>query len=1284
VEVKTLLKSYASRLALSIFLFLPSGHAQTAKKAATPRPDKPAAKQEAVTPPAAPPTNKPVAKGGVAAAKTPPLPGASKSPGPTATNPPCNATDDLIRLRALKDTDADGLAQALNSAFRQYTVFAVAKTPDSNSVKSDSPSTDQSKPSSPPSRQWLCIVAGIDPSTDSPVNSSVGINLMHLLGLLDRTEFVGVGLDERFVVQFANVQESSILAAALPAPAPGIELSYDTKIKNVLVLRPSGIDAQIAAKTGGDIGTQAAKVKQDLHSLDTQLGYANTTNSGVVDAWNLATADNAPSSETKNDALVQLEMWDAVHTAEFAALDPRDVAVRLGPILFQDWSIAVLSQQRAIVFRPKVVAANAQTPRKAAALLVATDALDRNVIYERHKIEQDWEEKLQTDAASASKQGSGTSNSTQPPQTTTISTTAITTPISKSPSNSSNLPAATAAGGEGTAGGSGAKGGAIDGSSAAKKDAAGKSATKSQSSSPIKITTTTSTQTTTPGSTQGNSGSAPGSGQSNANPSNTSNTAAGGSASNGGSSPGAGSTAAPGSTGGTPGSSAQTQTPQKPPVAGKVVRLFHLREASNIATVINAILPGASSAPLVQPLSDFSNDDLLLILPPAQGQPDRTDSIRRMISALDEPRPAVSLQVWSYEISSEEGKNSYDRSGMISQAQFVSDAYGKFSNAVQDADNVVQAALASGMYAAIRKVQNNETAHPSCICSPTTDEMQAGTNPRSKELSGHGQFLALQTRIPASLDRDFFEYLTERFQDCVKKDRYCLGYENALSFGPEESIHVGPSTAVISMDRFVVLLASAEDGIAKSMVDDAVINMQEEAAQMETDNKTLRCRELNESRSTNPRNQERSQVLKNCPYTFESLDFVNFHAALELLAQRPNLHMFRAALLDFLFQYKWSQAYPNDFDPYYLQRSAQNLDGYLDGLVTALNKDLDIYLHKKLQDDAQAITNSAHHVGLANYGEVQVSAISGDPANVSGAVNNNFDITQPALLKDVVSGLLGGGGSSGGSGQANSSGSTPTSASTSGASSTTSGNSNSGASTLAAAAKLLTPWQAVALNALAAASAPPQLVAQVDSQTTLAITPISLDTASAAELHLSLQISNPTTTVDASKNSSSSFIRQDLANSVSNYNVQTAVRVDSLKLFQVSSLSMDLTHPQSSVPVPVVGWAWEAVFGAVPGMKDVLTIPRSPLTVQNRSIAVVRAVVVPTAFDLGLSLPFRSDHIEDPISLTSKLLFSTDQTDNKLAEYHKNFITCILKGPLDPNSTCMTETRLSQLKEIVN
>lgn len=1123
---------------------------------------------------------------------------------PPAPKLPCDGGTYTVRLRTLQGADADSLAKALNGTFTGFSVIAVPPTASASNgnqtqTASGSSGTGQSQQSTSAPHQILCVyLRDTDPKTGKlkafvPEKSAQPeqSELESVIQQLDQPEFAGIGLDNRFLVHFANLKNQSVtdqngvltnklsdLVSALPTPAPGLELNSGDLIGQYLVLHPASADLQFATKAGGDLATQAAKVKHDLLALDEQVGLLSTQGPLAQQVQSGLTKLTPSSSSSDFDKAERvLERWDATHTVYLQVMDPRELVLDMADELSPSgYDIQVLAQQRAITIRPKGLDPRRLGLGPQEGVIFASDAIEREAIYEHTRAEKIWEQKLQTDGGSNAKQGSG--NSGQQPFTQTNSTTTITTPQASGAAPTKTAPA-------------------------------------------IQVQTTTSTQSTTPSSAQGGATSA------NAAQDSGSNSApAGAGASSGGSSSevsantgtsaGSGGTQGKGGGSGSASSAGQAQQASQPSPAGTVVRLFHLRQASNIAAVLNAMAPGPGGTPSVQPLSDYGNDDLLLILPPAAAQIDNTESLRRTIAYLDEPRPTVSLQVWSYEVSSEEGASPDDQKGRIGQARDVSTAYDRFTTAVQHADNKIQGAMAAGMGAAL-----------DYAISP-------GTGAR-------GPFF----------DDEFASYLTEKFEDCARSDRYCLGYENALTFPKRQQTRDN-----VTLDRFVVLLAAARDDQAQAVIDRALQAMNDEG----------------------------------CQYTSREgipLCFDDFSSALTTLALPRNLHQFRAAVLDFLYQYKVATMYPNDFAPYYLERSAQNLDGYLNSLIAALDRDLDHYLHARLEEEARSITEQLHRrIGLANYGEVQVASISGDAANVSGVVNNYFDVTPPALLKDVLSGLLGGAGG-GGNGQSSGSGASSGSASggstgsgsSSGGSSTTgTGSSSSGAgAALASAAKLLTPWQAVALNALATASAPPQLMAQINAQTTLAVTPISLDTASAAELNLSLQVSNPTTTVDASKGAPSSFIRQDLANSVASYSVQTKVRVDSLKLFPVSSLSMDLTHPQSPVPVPIIGWAWDAVFGGVPVMKDMFAFPRGPKTIQNRSIAVVRAVIVPTAMDLGLSIPFRDDRITDPVTGTSKSFSSWAQTSNKFQEFHLRTMHCILEGRDD----CMISVRLSGVPE---
>jgi hypothetical protein len=119
---------------------------------------------------------------------------------------------------------------------------------------------------------------------------------------------------------------------------------------------------------------------------------------------------------------------------------------------------------------------------------------------------------------------------------------------------------------------------------------------------------------------------------------------------------------------------------------------------------------------------------------------------------------------------------------------------------------------------------------------------------------------------------------------------------------------------------------------------------------------------------------------------------------------------------------------------------------------------------------------------------------------------------------------------------------------------------------------------------------------------------------------------------------------------------------------------MELTHPDRGTPVPVVGQIWEGVFGTTPGIGKLFRLPPYSKTEDNRSVAIVRAVVVPTAMDLGLSLPFSADRVEDPITDTTDPLNATAQAGGRLRGFHNLMDSCMLRGKDDCSSVKLSTT----------
>jgi hypothetical protein len=79
-------------------------------------------------------------------------------------------------------------------------------------------------------------------------------------------------------------------------------------------------------------------------------------------------------------------------------------------------------------------------------------------------------------------------------------------------------------------------------------------------------------------------------------------------------------------------------------------------------------------------------------------------------------------------------------------------------------------------------------------------------------------------------------------------------------------------------------------------------------------------------------------------------------------------------------------------------------------------------------------------------------------------------------------------------------------------------------------------------------------------------------------------------------------------------------------------------------------------------------MPPYSKTVDNRSYAIVRAVVVPTAMDLGLSLRFEADRVADPITQATDPLNSMKQAGGRLRPFHK----CFMQSMLVDGTKCST------------
>jgi hypothetical protein len=343
--------------------------------------------------------------------------------------------------------------------------------------------------------------------------------------------------------------------------------------------------------------------------------------------------------------------------------------------------------------------------------------------------------------------------------------------------------------------------------------------------------------------------------------------------------------------------------------------------------------------------------------------------------------------------------------------------------------------------------------------------------------------------------------------------------------------------------------------------------------------------------------------------------------------QSSRVGLLRAAIADFLFNYKWATQYPHSFVPYDLSQSAQELNAELNPLILAFNRDVAAFT-QSLQTEMQCKYDSLPRPfaltrwftkgdeTFLNDGMIAVRGISGVNSVVDTVTQSFFDATKPPSLTDLLKSVS--------DAEQNIPGVLKTNLSAN------------------EAAVLIG-----ALNSVKPAEA------KIGRQLKLDITPHALAGASSAELDVKLtaeEAGSPTYfTADKST--------EDTLSRVSTHDTTTKVRVESLKLFEVSAFSAMLQRPRSKFPL------LPPLF-EVPYFGSFISVPIPGAKVYHRSSAIVSAVIVPTAADLAYGIDFTADRVCEPSKedlnhyVCHRANFPSDFAGLPLRNYHRAIVQC--------------------------
>jgi hypothetical protein len=385
----------------------------------------------------------------------------------------------------------------------------------------------------------------------------------------------------------------------------------------------------------------------------------------------------------------------------------------------------------------------------------------------------------------------------------------------------------------------------------------------------------------------------------------------------------------------------QLSSAQLPKTESHSVRLFYNRNAAEVARVLDNVFPGIKVHSL--------GSDTLVFATSALDQEENIHELKRWIALIDSPRPEVTLNVWSVQLSS---KNLPELS--------------------EDSDRV------RGLVA-----YQNEQLH---------EALERAWNDLSQQIQGDDFY-----------DEYFARYISlragrgpaQKFElESCGEDAYCLGFGGAFrplrpalshmlgvlaaAAGPKAADAAGRSLA----DRFVDCL----EGRATCPSLGPKGNASREAGAEPARSALEGC----EADDENHLRQNPGGAAFNC-----------FRQQLKESLEPRRKALLRVALADFLFQYKFSVQYPHDFGSYDYAASSQALDSQFDPLLVAFNRDVAIFL-KDLQERVGKREDKRKGISLSSNGIISVRTLSGIETTVDTTAQSNFQNIPPPLVQDFV------------------------------------------------------------------------------------------------------------------------------------------------------------------------------------------------------------------------------------------------------------------------------------------
>lgn len=365
------------------------------------------------------------------------------------------------------------------------------------------------------------------------------------------------------------------------------------------------------------------------------------------------------------------------------------------------------------------------------------------------------------------------------------------------------------------------------------------------------------------------------------------------------------------------------------------IKLFYNRNASKIAEALG------SNAKAVA-------DDTLFIATSTAGTENHLEEMKRLIALLDSPLSQVTVNAWTFQISS-------------SKPEDLENTANRIRSQVAKQNDVLSQAIDRGW----RWIQQRER--------------QAQREPQAMI---NDPYLA--------------RYLTARYiRDDLnpKSTNYSLGYDSLLS-------DVQPS---LSHMLLAIIVSASPHVEADNWID--VMEQKDIDFMEQKDGKdAAACSAAGGAvaAAADPNCETLDRDLLSCGKMGLECFRRHLHGT---LADPSSGHTgaLRKAVADFLFQHKMTVQYPHEFVPYDCSASAQRLDAEFTPLVEAFNRDLRAQTAMLLDTLKQAPSGTARK--RLQGGLVTVNVLSGVRAQVETKTQNYLEASYPASLQDFVSNM---------------------------------------------------------------------------------------------------------------------------------------------------------------------------------------------------------------------------------------------------------------------------------------